>query len=203
LLAGFGLCALIAGAHAFLGDAVDKSGLTFHSISELPTEGGSVEKSTAQDSRRVGETFVSRLHAGVRFRPVDHQLRTGDAITGRFRVSADRGPLKGVRFFVTSNSRFYQTGNQRSREDALAKSWQGVPIEYVLLVQGKELHRGPLELARGTRYAELPVEYWMEGQADAATPANSVDITLRLECKGDVNTRNMSWPPSLAVEFFH
>lgn len=202
LLAGVGLCGLIAGVHCFLGYAVDHSGLTFHSLAELPSAGSDGGAAVGDVSRRVGETFVSRLHAGVRFRPADHQLRAGDTITGRFRVSAARGPLKGVRFFVTSNSRFYQTGNQRSRAEALANSWKGVPIEYVLLVQGKELHRGPLEILQGTRHAELPVEYWMEGQADASTPANSVDITLRLECKGDVNTSNMAWPPSLAVEFF-
>ncbi len=203
LIAGIGLCGLIAATHSFLGNAVDKSGLTFHSLVELPSEGADGGPAVGDASRRVGETFVSRLHAGVRFKPADHQLRAGDTITGRFRVSAARGPLKGVRFFVTSNSRFYQTGDQRSREEALAKSWKDVPIEYVLLVQGKELHRGPLKQAQGTRHAELPAEYWMEGQGDAATSANSVDFTLRLECKGDVNIRNMPWPPSLAVEFFH
>ncbi|MFM8475009.1 MAG: hypothetical protein ACKOEO_04345 [Planctomycetaceae bacterium] len=202
LFAGVGLCGLLVGAHILLGDAVDKSGLTFHSLVELPSGESDGVPTVGDVSRRVGETFVTRLHAGVRLNPADHQLRAGDTITGRFRVSAARGPLQGVRFFVTSNSRYYQTGNQRSREDALARSWKGVPIEYVLLVQGKELHRGPLDQVRGTRHAELPVEYWREGQADAETPADSVDFTLRLECKGDVNTRNMSWPPSLAVEFF-
>jgi hypothetical protein len=203
LAAGAALCGLLAALHMAAGYVVDRSGLTFYRIVEVQPEGDGETKAGRDDSQRAGETYVSRLHAGVRFRPADQMLHAGDSVVGRFRVSSDSGPLRGVRFFVTSNSRFYQTATQKIREEALAKSWKDVPIDYVLMVEGRELKRAPLERVRGSRYVELPADYWQEGQSAAATPVNSVDFTLKLECHGDVDLRNMPWPPSLAVEFFH
>lgn len=203
LIPGTILCGLLVLAHIGLGSVVDRSGLTFHSIVQLPSAASDSSSSAVDSPGKVGEVFVSRLHAGVRLTQQERVLQSGDEIVGRFRISAARGPLRGLRFFVTNNCRFYLTGSHRSRQEALMRSWEGLPIEYVLQVQDRELERGPLQKLLQSRYAEITAKWWRQNSDEKILPADSVEFTLKLECKGDVDLRNCVWPPSLAVEFLH
>jgi hypothetical protein len=86
---------------------------------------------------------------------------------------------------------------------ALAAEWKNLPIEYEVLLGEKLVIRGPLaNLAQG-KFVEYPADFWMPPAPANGKSPNSVSVTLKLRCTSDVDLRNVAWPPSLTVEFFH
>jgi hypothetical protein len=191
------LCCL-ALLHVGLGRIVERAGLTFHRIS--PVASGS-EQTSGLSEAEVG-LVQSRVHAGLKLLPQDSQLKAGDLAERQFVVEST-APLRGVRFFITGNVRKFVPDDRENFRAILAAGWKGLPIEYEVLLGGKLVSRGPLESLAFSRFAEYPAEFWLGDDRGQPRTPNSVVMTLRLRCVGDVNTRNVVWPPSLAVEFFH
>ncbi|MEY3173526.1 MAG: hypothetical protein RLZZ436_1440 [Planctomycetota bacterium] len=201
--AGVALCAVVALLHTLLGNAVDRCGLTFHRLTLAESSASQPAEDAGVSRASVGDAYAGRLHARVQLNPADLQLRAGDFVTETFNVTADVGKLHGLRFFISGNPRYYQSDSYSRRTKRLQESWQGLPIEGSVVVGNLELWRGPLEQLVVARFAELSAENWLKPGQNAAALTNSVPITLKLECRADVDLRNVPWVPSLAVEFFH
>lgn len=181
-----------------LGRIVERAGLTFHRISPVASGLG---QTVGLSEAEVG-LIQSRVHAGLKLVPQDSQLQAGDLAERQFVVEST-SPLKGVRFFITGNVRKFVPEDRENYRRVLAEGWKGLPIEYEVLLGGKQVSRGPLEALAFSRFAEYPAEFWLGDNGEQPGTPNSVVMTLRLRCVGDVNIRNIVWPPSLAVEFFH
>jgi hypothetical protein len=192
------LCSVLVMLHVGLGRLVDAAGLTFHRITPRAS---APEQTTGLSEAEVG-LVQSRVHAGLSLMPGDGQLKAGDMAERQFVVESVR-PLRGVRFFITGNVRRFVPIDRENYRSVLAAGWKGLPIEYEVLLGGREVSRGPLENLAVSRFAEYPLEFWRDAVPGQTPLENSVIVTLRLRCLSDVNVRNLVWPPSLTLEFFH
>lgn len=191
------LCCL-ALVHVGLGRLVEAGGLTFHRISPVAC---GPEQTRGLSEAEVG-LIQSRVHAGLKLVPQDSQLKAGDLAERQFVVES-KAPLRGVRFFITGNVRKFVPEDRENYRAVMAAGWKGLPIEYEVLLGGKLVSQGPLESLAFSRFAEYPAEFWLGDSREQSGAQNSVVMTLRLRCMGDVDIRNIVWPPSLTVEFFH
>lgn len=184
--------------HLGMGKVVESAGLTFHRISPVPPRS---QQTDGLSEAEVG-LIQSRVHAGIRLVPSDGQLKTGEYAERQFLVESLR-PLRGVRFFITGNVRRFMPEGKSNFRAALAAEWKNLPIEYEVLLGEKLVIRGPLaNLAQG-KFVEYPADFWMPPAPANGKSPNSVSVTLKLRCTSDVDLRNVAWPPSLTVEFFH
>ncbi|MFM8475010.1 MAG: hypothetical protein ACKOEO_04350, partial [Planctomycetaceae bacterium] len=184
--------------HVGLGRVVERAGLTFHRISSVAP---GPEQTSGLSAAEVG-LVQSRVHGGLKLVPRDSLLQAGDRAERQFVVESTKR-LRGVRFFITGNVRRFTPDDRENYLAALAAGWKGLPIEYEVLLGGKPISQGPLESLALSRFTEYAAEHWRGDDEEQSGTPNSVVMTLRLRCVRDVDIRNIVWPPSLAVEFFH
>jgi len=184
--------------HLGMKEAVESAGLTFHKITPVPERS---EQTGGLSEDEVG-LIESRVHAGLRLVPSDAQMKTGDRAERQFLVESKQS-LRGVRFVITGNVRKFMPEDKSNFRAALAAEWKNLPIEYEVLLGEKLVVRGPLENLTQGAFVEYPAVFWMSPEQANAKSSNSVLVTLRLRSTSDVDLRNVAWPPSLTVEFFH